>query len=67
MNLHLCTIILSDNSTLLCNTVEQCLSVIDDHGQDNIEKVFIDTTDGVNINAYHQLSVEESIESLMNL
>lgn len=67
MNLHLCTIILSDNSTLLCNTVEQCLSVIDDYGKDNIEKVFIDATDGVNINAYHKLSVEESIESLMNL
>jgi len=67
MNLHSCTITLSDESTLICKTVEQSLGIIEYHGPSNIESVFIDITDSKGISSYKNLSLEESIESLMSL
>lgn len=67
MNLHTCTIVLKDNLTLTYDSVEQSLSVIDQHGSSSINNIFIDATDGQTIRSYHNLSVEESIESLMDL
>lgn len=67
MNLHSCTIVLKDDLTMTCNNVEQTLSIIDQHGSANIDRILIDALDGSAVRSYHQLSIEESIESLMNL
>jgi len=67
MNLHSCTITLSDESTLICKTVDQSLGIIEYNGTSNIERIFIDTIDGNHVRSYRDLSIEESIESLMNL
>lgn len=67
MNLHSCTIVLGDDLMMTFHNVEQSLGVIDEHGTANIHQILIDATDGHNVHSYHNLSVEESIESLMNL
>ena len=67
MNLHLCTIVLSDRSTLICKTVDQSLGIIDSHGPTNINTILIETKNGSSVQRYQTLSIEESIESLMNL
>ncbi|KGY14248.1 hypothetical protein NM22_01975 [Vibrio tubiashii] len=67
MNLHSCTIVLNDDLTMTCDSVEQTLNIIDQHGPNNINRILIDTFDGHSIQSYHELSIEESIESLMSL
>ncbi|MDA0148994.1 hypothetical protein [Vibrio sp. LaRot3] len=67
MNFHSCTIVLNDHSTMVCKSVDQSLAIIDSHGTSSIDSILIDTTDGKRIRNYHDLSVEESIESLMSL
>ncbi|MEH0664398.1 hypothetical protein H4F18_10370 [Vibrio scophthalmi] len=67
MNLHTCTIVLKDNITMICDSVEQSLGYIDSHGAANIDHILIDASDGAHVQSFHHLSVEESIESLMNL
>ncbi len=67
MNLHSCTIVLNDDLTMTCDNVEQTLSIIDQHGPNNINRILIDTFDGHAVRSYHELSIEESIESLMSL
>ncbi len=67
MNLHSCTIVLNDELTMTCDNVEQTLGIIDQHGPTNIHRILIDAHDGQSIKRYHELSIEESIESLMNL
>ena len=67
MNLHLCTIVLSDHSTLICKTVDQSLGIIDSHGLSNINTILIEAKNGSGVHRYQTFSIEESIESLMNL
>lgn len=67
MNLHSCTLVLGDNMVMTCDNVEQTLGIIDEHGASNINRILIDATDGQNVHSFHHLSIEESIESLMNL
>lgn len=67
MNLHSCTIVVNGNLTLTCDSVEQSLGVIDEHGLGSINQIMINASDGSRIHSYKNLSVEESIESLMNL
>lgn len=67
MNLHSCTIVLNDDLTMTCDDVEQTLSIIDQHGPTNINRILIDAYDGQSVRSYHELSIEESIESLMSL
>ena len=67
MNLHSCTIKLNDGSVLVCKTVEQSLGIIENQGKRNISHIKIDAQDGGAIYSYSDLSIEESIESLMNL
>lgn len=67
MNLHSCTIVLKDDLTMTCDNVEQTLNIIDQHGTKNIHRILIDAFDGQSIQRYHELSLEESIESLMSM
>tara|TARA_Y100001956_G_scaffold81757_1_gene100306 strand:+ start:4030 stop:4233 length:204 start_codon:yes stop_codon:yes gene_type:complete len=67
MNLHSCTIVLGDDLTMTCDNVEQTLGIIDEHGPSNIHRILIDASDGQRVHSYHDLSIEESIESLMSL
>lgn len=67
MNLHSCTVVLKDELTMTCDSVEQTLGVIDQHGPTNIHRILIDAFDGQSIRSYHEMSIEESIESLMSL
>lgn len=67
MNLHSCTVVLKDDLIMTCDNVEQTLGIIDQHGPTNINRILIDTFDGQTIRSYHELSIEESIESLMSL
>lgn len=67
MNLHSCTVVLKGNLTMTCDDVEQTLGIIDQHGPTNIDRILIDASDGHSIRSYHEMSIEESIESLMSL
>lgn len=67
MNLHSCTVVLKDDLTMTFDSVEQTLGIIDQHGPTNIDRIMIDAFDGQSIRSYHELSIEESIESLMSL
>ena len=67
MNLHSCTVVLRGDLTMTCHSVEQTLGIIDEHGASNIRRILIDTSDGQHVHSYHNLSIEESIESLMSL
>ncbi|RJX66569.1 hypothetical protein DZ860_20030 [Vibrio sinensis] len=67
MDLHACTIVLTDHSKLICKTVEQSLGMIEHHGQSRINQILIDAYDGQSVHSYQNLSIEESIESLMDL
>lgn len=67
MNLHSCTIVLKDDLTMTCDSVDQTLGVIDQHGTTNIHQILLDVADGESIYSYKEMSVEESIESLMSL
>lgn len=67
MNLQSCTIVLKGNLTLTCDNVEQSLGIIDEHGVSNINQILINASDRGRIRSYNDLSVEESVESLMSL
>ena len=67
MNLHTCTIKLNDGSILVCKTVEQSLGMIENQGTKNINSIDIDAKDGSAIYSYPCLTIDESIENLMNL
>ncbi|CAH0536215.1 hypothetical protein [Vibrio marisflavi] len=67
MVLHTCTIKLNNNKILKCKTVEQSLGIIESEALDNISNVILDVEDGTDIKTYQHLTLEESIESLMNL
>lgn len=67
MTLHSCTIVLKDRLTLTCESVEQSLGIIDEHGMGNINQILINADNGGQVRTYDHLSVEESIESLMSL
>lgn len=67
MQLHSCTVVLKGDLTMTCDNVEQTLGIIDQHGPTNINKILIDAFDGQSIHRYHELTIEESIESLMSL
>ncbi|WP_394143440.1 hypothetical protein [Vibrio atypicus] len=67
MNLHSCTVVLNDDLIMTCDNVEQTLNIIDQHGPSNIHRILIDASDGQSVHSYHDLSIEESIESLMSL
>ncbi|MGD8173822.1 hypothetical protein ACQEXU_19425 [Vibrio sp. TRT 21S02] len=67
MNLHTCTIQFSDDRILTYQTVEQSLDAIEQSDSSSISEITIDATDGRSIRTYQSKSLEESIESLMNL
>ncbi|CAM3770844.1 MULTISPECIES: hypothetical protein [Vibrio] len=67
MNLHTCTIVLTNNHKLTYHNVEKSLEMIEEHGTSGISNILIDAVDGKTIRSYYHLSVEESIESLMDL
>ncbi len=67
MVLHTCTIKLNNNQILKCTTVEQSLGIIESQEVNSISNVILDVDDGNNIKTYQHLTLEESIESLMNL
>ncbi|MCZ4292901.1 hypothetical protein [Vibrio sinaloensis] len=67
MHLHSCTVVLKSDLSMTCDNVEQTLGIIDQHGPTNIDKILIDAFDGQSIRRYHELTIEESIESLMSL
>ncbi|NIY84096.1 hypothetical protein [Vibrio hepatarius] len=67
MNLCSCTIVLKNNHTMTFDNVEQTLGIIDEHGVNNIDNITIATSDGKNTLSYNNLTIEESIESLMSL
>ncbi|NOH78350.1 hypothetical protein F0231_01195 [Vibrio sp. RE86] len=67
MNLHSCTIVLKGDLTMTCDSVDQTLGVIDQHGTTNIHQILLDVADGESIYSYKEMSIEESIESLMSL
>lgn len=67
MNLHSCTIVLKGDLTMTCDSVDQTLGIIDQHGTTNIHQILLDVADGESIYSYKEMSIEESIESLMSL
>ncbi|WP_070968984.1 hypothetical protein [Vibrio sonorensis] len=67
MNLHTCTIVLNNQLKLTSSSVDQSLGFIDQYGHSSIEKVLIDASENGQIHSFHHLSLEESIESLMDL
>jgi len=67
MVLHTCTIKLNNNTILKCKTVEQSLGAIESQEMSSISNVILDVEDGKDIKTYQHLTLEESIESLMNL
>ncbi|WP_428790070.1 hypothetical protein [Vibrio profundum] len=67
MVLYTCTIEFNNKQTVRCSTVEQSLGVIEAQPSNNISSVILDVADGQHIKTYRDLTLEESIESLMSL
>lgn len=67
MNLCSCTIVLKNKNSITFDNVEQSLGLIDQYGVSNISNIKIDAFDGSKVQSYHNLSIEDSIESLMSL
>ncbi len=68
MDLHTCVIVLKNQKVITSKSVEHSIGIIERDSQSNeISEIQINTTDGECIRTYHYNSVEESLESLMNL
>ncbi|UUM31948.1 hypothetical protein NP165_16735 [Vibrio japonicus] len=67
MNLCTCTIVLKNKNSITFDNVEQSLGLIDQHGISNISNIKIEASDGKKTHSYNNLSIEDSIESLMSL
>ncbi|NOH77894.1 MULTISPECIES: hypothetical protein [Vibrio] len=67
MILQSCRITLTNQSIFICQSVEHSLDLLEAEFNNGISKVKIDASDGYDIHSYHFDSIEESIESLMNL
>lgn len=67
MVLQSCRITLTNQNVFICQSVEHSLYLLEAEFNNGISKVKIDASDGYDIHSYHFDSIEESIESLMNL
>ncbi|QLK47633.1 hypothetical protein DR996_21575 [Vibrio owensii] len=67
MDLHTCVIVLRNHKVITSKSVEHSIGIIERDSDNEISEIQINATDGVNIRTYHYRSVEESLESLMNL
>ncbi|OEE81720.1 hypothetical protein OAI_11050 [Vibrio cyclitrophicus FF160] len=67
MVLQSCSITLINQKIMISQSVENSLDLLEAEINNGISKVKIDASDGYEIHSYNFDSVEESIESLMNL
>ncbi len=67
MDLHTCVIVLRNHKVITSKSVEHSIGIIERESDNEISEIQINATDGVNICTYHYNSVEDSLESLMNL
>ncbi|CAK1693296.1 conserved hypothetical protein [Vibrio crassostreae] len=67
MVLQSCSITLMNQKIMISQSVEISLDLLDAEINNGISKVKINASDGYDIHSYNFDSVEESIESLMNL
>ncbi|WP_116870084.1 hypothetical protein [Vibrio splendidus] len=67
MVLQSCRITLTNQNIFICQSVENSIGLLETEINNGISKVEIDVSDGYEIHSYHFDSIEESIESLMNL
>ncbi|MCW8335800.1 hypothetical protein J4N42_15160 [Vibrio sp. SCSIO 43135] len=67
MDLERCVIVLRNHMEITCDSVEHSLGVIENNHSDEISAIKIDASDGSNIHSYHFNTIDESLESLMNL
>ena len=67
MDLHTCVIVLKNHKVITSKSVEHSIGIIERDSDNEISEIQINATDGVNICTYHYNSVEDSLESLMNL
>ena len=67
MDLHTCVIVLRNHKVITSKSVEHSIGIIERDSDNEISEIQINATDGVNICTYHYSSVEDSLESLMNL
>ncbi|AMF99816.1 MULTISPECIES: hypothetical protein [Vibrio] len=67
MDLHTCVIVLRNHKVITSKSVEHSIGIIERDSDNEISEIQINATDGVNIRTYHYHSVEDSLESLMNL
>ncbi|WP_423840817.1 hypothetical protein ONE56_19725 [Vibrio mytili] len=67
MNLHTCVIVLRNQRVITSKSVDHSIGIIERDLSNEISEIQINTTDGKNIQTYHYNTIEESLESLMNL
>ncbi|CAK1897970.1 conserved hypothetical protein [Vibrio crassostreae] len=67
MVLQSCRITFTNQNIFICQSVEHSLSLLEAEINNGISKVRIEASDGYEVHSYHFDSIEESIESLMNL
>ena len=67
MDLHTCVIVLRNHKVITSKSVEHSIGIIERDSDNEISEIQINAADGVNIRTYHYRSVEDSLESLMNL
>lgn len=67
MDLHTCVIVLRNHKVITSKSVEHSIGIIERDSDNEISEIQINATDGVSIRTYHYRSVEDSLESLMNL
>lgn len=67
MVLQSCSITLTNQQIMISQSVENSLDLLEAEINNRISKVKINASDGFQVRSYTFDSVEESIESLMNL
>ncbi|EDP59810.1 hypothetical protein [Vibrio sp. AND4] len=67
MNLHTCVIVLRNQRVITSKSVEHSIGILERDSDNEVSEVQINASDGMNIRTYHYRSVEDSLESLMNL
>ncbi|CAH6816557.1 conserved hypothetical protein [Vibrio chagasii] len=67
MVLESCSITLTNQQIMVSQSVENSLYLLETEINNGVSKVKIDASDGYQVHSYTFDSVEESIESLMNL
>ena len=67
MNLHTCVIVLRNQKVITSKSVEHSIGILERDSDNEVSEVQINASDGMNIRTYHYRSVEDSLESLMNL